>query len=949
MSATTTASDSLRSLLSNPSPTTMNRSSVAPVASVVTSNSSFTSATSSSTSTSTTNGTPTLIKREYLNDAQSQQMQSQQESTGDNNNPARKRSKVSRACDPCRRKKIRCNAEYSTNLQRVTKICTNCVKNCEECTFSRIPLKRGPSKGFVRDFDDQKHEGKEVVANIPSGAQHPAAATATAQPPPQAQAPPLIHSGQPLPFPQSLGTSAASAPIKLPPLVGLTNKPLVSPSIQKLNSSSSINAMTSSTPPSPRSYQINGLLNASSEGYSSSATLTANTNSNVSPNTNAMATVSTIGSTNSPPIQGPFWKVPYEMPNSTSSRRSSSSVSIPVNGGSTGSNINNTLRRRSSIDSISSISTNGSRLPSLKPTMSVNSDNYITDSDSEDFYSIKSNSSTPFRKDSQVSSPRNSISSLSSLNGRISKGLYLSTPSNNSPAGASPGYSPYYQHQPYPQAPPQQQQQQQPQYQQFPVVQQYVQHPNMFHPAQHLPPLNSLDVNLQLYYQNFHPSFPILPFNRNYLLTLVQGGETGAYSWVIDLFNHALNNLNNFKQLNGNENIEFFTKLMQIYPFSNFMNDNSLVLWCSLLLIANYSILLNGDVYSMGISWTCSILNDFKILEKFVEYVEKNNQVSGDFDNITLYLTKLYYSLDIIDDIYCLCMGTQKNINQNSLIRFIHSNTKYFIQEDISGTALFKNVGVLIQMIEVRDQFLYEGKYSQAITIQPQLTTSGDDEFSSHFITLVGEKYELINYLLEINHFITSDKQHHDSDEIFETLMDYNLKLIRLVKKLSSSIMNFANFIGTSTSATTTSSTAATTNATTTPAKTLISPLLNISIGQLFKLIKLIKLIIDSLTTLIQTSNHHSTTTTDLITRLTKINNDLSISYNLLNLNLVNLPMGSKTNLIIKTRVGDYKFNFTLQQSSTNQELKQSLNNWVSDFTNSILPFIHQENRQGWY
>jgi hypothetical protein len=62
--------------------------------------------------------------------------------------PPRKRSKVSRACDECRRKKIRCDAVLDNATNEVTKICTNCEKTNESCTFTRVPLKRGPNKGY---------------------------------------------------------------------------------------------------------------------------------------------------------------------------------------------------------------------------------------------------------------------------------------------------------------------------------------------------------------------------------------------------------------------------------------------------------------------------------------------------------------------------------------------------------------------------------------------------------------------------------------------------------------------------------------------------------------------------------------------------------------------------------------------------------------------------------
>jgi hypothetical protein len=59
--------------------------------------------------------------------------------------PPRKRSKVSRACDECRRKKIKCDAQSDAGEVA----CGNCIRASVSCLFSRVPQKRGPSKGFV--------------------------------------------------------------------------------------------------------------------------------------------------------------------------------------------------------------------------------------------------------------------------------------------------------------------------------------------------------------------------------------------------------------------------------------------------------------------------------------------------------------------------------------------------------------------------------------------------------------------------------------------------------------------------------------------------------------------------------------------------------------------------------------------------------------------------------
>lgn len=61
----------------------------------------------------------------------------------------RKRSKVSRACDACRKKKVKCDAELGGSNE-VLKICSNCQKTKDICQFTRIPRKRGPVKGYNR-------------------------------------------------------------------------------------------------------------------------------------------------------------------------------------------------------------------------------------------------------------------------------------------------------------------------------------------------------------------------------------------------------------------------------------------------------------------------------------------------------------------------------------------------------------------------------------------------------------------------------------------------------------------------------------------------------------------------------------------------------------------------------------------------------------------------------
>ncbi|KAJ6161206.1 hypothetical protein N7470_004602 [Penicillium chermesinum] len=66
---------------------------------------------------------------------------------------ARKRSKISRACDECRRKKVRCDASSENGLDT----CSNCRRLGAVCQFSRVPMKRGPSKGYIKELAERLH------------------------------------------------------------------------------------------------------------------------------------------------------------------------------------------------------------------------------------------------------------------------------------------------------------------------------------------------------------------------------------------------------------------------------------------------------------------------------------------------------------------------------------------------------------------------------------------------------------------------------------------------------------------------------------------------------------------------------------------------------------------------------------------------------------------------
>ncbi|KFY32141.1 hypothetical protein V493_00475 [Pseudogymnoascus sp. VKM F-4281 (FW-2241)] len=79
---------------------------------------------------------------------------------GDGTTP-RKRSKVSRACDECRRKKIRCDATTESGEEQ----CTSCKRVGTHCQFSRVPMKRGPSKGYIKELADRLNHLEGAMQN----------------------------------------------------------------------------------------------------------------------------------------------------------------------------------------------------------------------------------------------------------------------------------------------------------------------------------------------------------------------------------------------------------------------------------------------------------------------------------------------------------------------------------------------------------------------------------------------------------------------------------------------------------------------------------------------------------------------------------------------------------------------------------------------------------------
>ncbi|KAL9063205.1 MAG: hypothetical protein Q9157_008352 [Trypethelium eluteriae] len=96
--------------------------------------------------------------------------QSPHEDSIDGPGSSKKRAKATRACDECRRKKIKCDAVNESGEIP----CSNCKRTTAHCLFTRNPQKRGPNKGYIKDLSDrvatleqQRSTGQGSASSLP--------------------------------------------------------------------------------------------------------------------------------------------------------------------------------------------------------------------------------------------------------------------------------------------------------------------------------------------------------------------------------------------------------------------------------------------------------------------------------------------------------------------------------------------------------------------------------------------------------------------------------------------------------------------------------------------------------------------------------------------------------------------------------------------------------------
>lgn len=497
--------------------------------------------------------------------------------------PPRKRSKVSRACDECRRKKVRCNAVFDVSSNSITKICTNCEKNNDPCTFTRIPLKRGPTKGYNKKPSSSTSSSSRKPRSRPRSRANSMASIKSTQ----SAKTDYDSDVDSLKYQQHLSMTPQSQPhqkVILPPL-----------NLMSYYGKQPDNTNSSTNPNAIALVATNGTKN--NNGNDNNDTNNISSNINISPN---------IGSSNNVPLntnngtnkQEIFWKVPTDMP-----VIKPESLSPYV--------------RKNSIDSTNSSLSSSSILASNSRKLLLSNASYrsnskgsivgIENSDSEDEF-FMNNSNRISRSSFQVpfsipnTSPRLSIASDNDQRSRVSS-LLSPSAMNSSPSlpvPTSPGFN-------------------------SSQLDQNQQHIILKSKS---PETSEAIYNLlDNYYTNFYLQYPLLPHPEIVKLSVASVIDHTEFASIIELFVVALktidlDNSNMSSQSNAGQKFvsiaRAFETACSMFLSKSFIYSSipAKIILTSTFIILNYVIVLSGYDYSLGFGISFSYFKDWLIFKE---------------------------------------------------------------------------------------------------------------------------------------------------------------------------------------------------------------------------------------------------------------------------------------------------------------------------------------------
>ncbi|GME80020.1 unnamed protein product [Ambrosiozyma monospora] len=157
----------------------------------------------------------------------------------------------------------------------------------------------------------------------------------------------------------------------------------------------------------------------------------------------------------------------------------------------------------------------------------------------------------------------------------------------------------------------------------------------------------SIDVNLDIYFSKLHNQFPILP-SKQVISDCLERMEIEEHMSVIELFSMALKAVNS-SDINNEfaQIIKGFEQVATIYASKSYIykNEYAKIIFLHTLVLMNYAVILSGHDYSLGFGVSFSIMKDWVIFKE-------------GFNSLGF---RCLITMLIMDNIYALYFGTPRS------------------------------------------------------------------------------------------------------------------------------------------------------------------------------------------------------------------------------------------------------------------------------------------------
>ncbi|KAF6005719.1 hypothetical protein HII13_001188 [Brettanomyces bruxellensis] len=717
--------------------------------------------------------------------------------------PPRKRSKVSRACDQCRRKKIRCNAVLNMTNNQLLKTCSNCQKNGDMCTFTRIPLKRGPNKGYTKS---RKRKSASTGSHSPMSQKSSGLSYTTFSAPEaaldgrntilgnaQTLLPQQLPSQQPQ-GPLSLEGFKSAQQILLPPVSypsfpdsGFSSVPsqpqLISQSQQQRQQ------FQFQSPPSQSSSQFRVQGHSRSQSLSQYGVTQPQQLSQVQPQLQAQAQAQIqpqIQPQSQTQTQGQQQQQQQQhgsplLPNASSFLQQSRVKSTGLSAASsTGPAILPPLARSRSMSINSQGSQSGAQaqqlfwkvpydVPPFTPPRKGSIDSVNSSAATGFSFGLRGSS---FSRTPPAGSPRfplagSSLGASDSTNGltseteedffrgRISR-VVSPAPSITGGRAANMTLDP-----------------KQPQQSGLPIQQQNQKMQQSVGKPQYDAFYSALQANLNAFYDKLQVKYPVLP-QRDILVNCIQQLNGEEYIQVLEILGQALQILNSLEFSSGFvEAMVTLENTIKLVATKSSIRENksARIIFTTTMVLLNYIVILSGNEFSIGFGVAFSVFKDWRL--------STEDFTSTDFHNLM--------HLMILDNCYSLYFGTPRSstlyysLDETFIKGFIQS----FESTVIQGSADQSSPKVDMEYFKIGMELILMSNNMQKRNDMKNIEKSLKLPNSEYkFLNILKYSSELTVYIGKLTPKISTINNTQIEDFIFETEYDiykYSKKVINLI------------------------------------------------------------------------------------------------------------------------------------------------------------------------